>query len=67
MTVTERRVLEALRDPTLNSAGDAVNDGYESDAYGAMVLDGTEPLEVSHAGGEFQELTSRLLGDFCQR
>ncbi|KIM59405.1 hypothetical protein SCLCIDRAFT_126248 [Scleroderma citrinum Foug A] len=31
-----------------------------------MVLDGTESLEVSHAGGEFQELTSGLLGDFWQ-
>ncbi|KIO02918.1 hypothetical protein M404DRAFT_27534 [Pisolithus tinctorius Marx 270] len=29
-----------------------------------MVLDGTEPLDVSHAGGEFQELTSGLLGEF---
>ncbi|KAI6023157.1 hypothetical protein BKA83DRAFT_4053758 [Pisolithus microcarpus] len=29
-----------------------------------MVLDGTEQLDVSHAGGEFQELTSELLGDF---
>ncbi|KIK16157.1 hypothetical protein PISMIDRAFT_113913 [Pisolithus microcarpus 441] len=29
-----------------------------------MVLDGTEQLDVSHAGGEFQELTSELLGEF---
>jgi len=67
MTVTERRALEVLRDPALNSVSEAVDDGYESDNYGAMVLDGTEPLEVSHAGGEFQELTSRLLGDFWNR
>ena len=64
MTVTERCVLEALRDPALNSVSEAVDDDYESDGYGAMVLDGTESLEVSHAGGEFQELTSGLLGDF---
>ena len=51
----------------LNSAGDTVDDGYESNTYSAMVLDGTESLEVSHAGGEFQELTSGLLGDFWQR
>ncbi|KAI6153044.1 hypothetical protein BKA82DRAFT_150864 [Pisolithus tinctorius] len=29
-----------------------------------MVLDRMEPLDVSHAGGEFQELTSGLLGEF---
>ncbi|KAI6015478.1 hypothetical protein BKA83DRAFT_4465568 [Pisolithus microcarpus] len=29
-----------------------------------MVLDRMEQLDVSHAGGEFQELTSELLGDF---
>ncbi|KAI6041993.1 hypothetical protein EDC04DRAFT_2878686 [Pisolithus marmoratus] len=29
-----------------------------------MVLDGMELLDVSHAGGEFQELTRGLLGDF---
>ncbi|KIM58061.1 hypothetical protein SCLCIDRAFT_28331 [Scleroderma citrinum Foug A] len=64
MTATERRALEVLQDPALNLVSEAVDDGYESDGYGAMVLDGTESLDVSHAGGEFQELTSRLLGDF---
>ncbi|KAI6141183.1 hypothetical protein BKA82DRAFT_4362281 [Pisolithus tinctorius] len=60
-----KHALEALRDPALNnSVGEAADDGYESDEYGAMVLDGTEPLDVSHAGGEFQELTSGLLGEF---
>ena len=67
MTATERRVLEALQDPALNLVSEAVDDGYESDGYGAMVLDGTESLDVSHAGGEFQELTSGLLGDFWNR
>jgi len=46
---------------------EAVDDNYESDGYGAMVLDGTESIEVSHASGEFEELTSGLLGDFWQR
>jgi len=46
---------------------EAVDDNYKSDGYGAMVLDGTESIEVSHAGGEFEELTSGLLGDFWQR
>ncbi|KAI6116970.1 hypothetical protein EDD17DRAFT_1477623 [Pisolithus thermaeus] len=65
MTVTERHALEALREPALNNAADEhVGDDYQSDGYGEMVLDGTEPLDVSHASGEFQELTRGLLGDF---
>ncbi|KAI5999231.1 hypothetical protein EDD15DRAFT_2363309 [Pisolithus albus] len=65
MTVNERHALEALRDPALNNAADErIGDDYKSDGYGEMVLDGTEPLDVSHAGGEFQELTRGLLGDF---
>ncbi|KIK23092.1 hypothetical protein PISMIDRAFT_11215 [Pisolithus microcarpus 441] len=65
MTVTERHALEVLRDPVSNdSVNEPTDDDYETDGYGAMVLDGTEQLDVSHAGGEFQELTSELLGDF---
>jgi len=67
MTVTKRRALKALQDPAPNSVSEAVDDNYESDGYGVMVLDGTESIEVSHAGGEFEELTSGLLGDFWQR
>ncbi|KAI5994770.1 hypothetical protein EDD15DRAFT_2195902 [Pisolithus albus] len=65
MTVTERHALEALRDPVSNdSINEPIDDDAESDGYGAEVLDGTEPLEVSHAGGELQELTSELLNNF---
>ncbi|KAI6022186.1 hypothetical protein BKA83DRAFT_4463979 [Pisolithus microcarpus] len=73
MTVTERHALEALRDPVSNdSVNEPTDDDHETDGYGAMVLDGTEQLDVSHAGGgvwtpysgEFQELTSELLGEF---
>ncbi|KAI6034650.1 hypothetical protein BKA83DRAFT_4470170 [Pisolithus microcarpus] len=65
MTVTERRALEVLRDPASNYAdNEPVGDNYENEGYGEMILDGTEPLDVSHAGGEFQELTRGLLGDF---
>lgn len=36
--MTEKHALEALRDPALNnSVGEAADDGYESDEYGAMV------------------------------
>ncbi|KAI5999606.1 hypothetical protein EDD15DRAFT_2193649 [Pisolithus albus] len=65
MTVTERHALEVLRDPASTYAdNEPVGDDYENEGYGEMVLDGTEPLDVSHAGGEFQELTRGLLGDF---
>ncbi|KIK21581.1 hypothetical protein PISMIDRAFT_12206 [Pisolithus microcarpus 441] len=65
MTVTERRALEVLRDPASNYVdNEPVGDDYENEGYGEMILDGTEPLDVSHAGGEFQELTRGLLGDF---
>ena len=37
MTMTERRALEALRDPALNSASKAVDDSYKSDGYGAHI------------------------------
>jgi len=67
MTVTKRRALEALRDPAPNSVSEAVDNNYKSDGYGVMVLDAMESIEVSHAGGEFEELTSGLLGDFWQR
>ncbi|KAI6020725.1 hypothetical protein BKA83DRAFT_4464456 [Pisolithus microcarpus] len=51
MTIVERHALEALRDPVLNdSVNEPTDDNYETDGYGAMVLDGTEQLDVSHAG-----------------
>ncbi|KAI6160111.1 hypothetical protein EDD17DRAFT_1606831 [Pisolithus thermaeus] len=58
MTMTERHALEVL------AVDDPIGDDYEGDGYGEMILDGTEPLEVSHTSGEFQELTRGLLGDF---
>ncbi|KAI6016969.1 hypothetical protein BKA83DRAFT_4059405 [Pisolithus microcarpus] len=68
MTIMERHTLEALRDPVLNNAADGhVGSDYKSDGYGEMVLDGTEALNVSHASGEFQELTRGLLGNFWKR
>ncbi|KIK15662.1 hypothetical protein PISMIDRAFT_16358 [Pisolithus microcarpus 441] len=65
MTITERRALEVLQDLALNYAdNEPVGDNYENEGYGEMILDGMEPLDVSHASGEFQELTRGLLGDF---
>ena len=53
-----KRALGALHDhyPT-----DATNAGNE---FAVEVLDGTTPLEISHGGGEFHDLTRDLLGDF---
>ncbi|KAI6098184.1 hypothetical protein F5141DRAFT_1219822 [Pisolithus sp. B1] len=65
MTVTERYALEVLQDLVLNSTvNNPIGDNYERDGYGEMILDGMESLDVSHAGGEFQELTRGLLGNF---
>ncbi|KAI6142300.1 hypothetical protein EDD17DRAFT_1662346 [Pisolithus thermaeus] len=65
MTVTERHALEVLQDPASNSVVDnPIGDDCKRDGYGEMILDGMEPLKVSHAGGEFQELTRGLLGNF---
>ncbi|KAI6022320.1 hypothetical protein PISMIDRAFT_119560, partial [Pisolithus microcarpus 441] len=65
MTVTERCALEVLRDPALNYVdNEPVGNDYENEGYGEMILDGMEPLDVSHTGGEFQELTRGLLGNF---
>ncbi|KAI6120039.1 hypothetical protein EDD16DRAFT_1692465 [Pisolithus croceorrhizus] len=49
MTVTKRHTLEVLREPALNNAANEhIGNNYQSDGYGEMVLDGTEPLDVSH-------------------
>ena len=49
----------------------ALHDYYPTDAMNSVrhkfaveVLDGTTPLEISHGGGEFHDLTRDLLGDF---
>lgn len=58
MSPDERCALEALQQPPLDDEGDAnVMDDLNIDS----ILDGSEPLEMSHAGGEFEASTRNLL------
>jgi hypothetical protein len=61
MTPDERRALEALRELPLDD-----DDGQHVDLGTITVediLDGSEPLDISHAGGEFSALTKELSQD----
>ncbi|KAG2743934.1 hypothetical protein P692DRAFT_201722566, partial [Suillus brevipes Sb2] len=61
LSAEEKRALEALR----QSRTDVGEYGFDGDDdFGANVLDGSEPIDISHAGGELQELTRKLVGDF---
>lgn len=60
MTVDERRALEALRDdPALHPSFNEGTEDFDFDD----VWNGTEPLPISHAGGEFNDLARDILGD----
>lgn len=39
-------------------------DAWEDEV--ATIMDGSEPLDVSHAGGEFEALTCEMKGDFWE-
>ncbi|KAG2124204.1 hypothetical protein DEU56DRAFT_923609 [Suillus clintonianus] len=62
MSLDERRALEALKEDN-NSTIDGWQDDYDDFSFG-NVCDGTEPLAISHAGGEFTDLAREVLGDF---
>ena len=60
MKPDERQALEALwqeRDMDWEDAGDI--------SFGD-ILNGTEQLEVSNAGGELMDLAQELMGDLCE-
>ncbi|KAJ8585393.1 hypothetical protein M405DRAFT_865430 [Rhizopogon salebrosus TDB-379] len=60
LTSEEKQVLEALREPH-----DVDGNNFSGDEdFGFGVLDGSEMVDISHAGGEFHELTREVLGDF---
>lgn len=59
LTSDEKCALEALREDRPEE-----NDFDGSDGFGFGLLDGSEALDISHVGGEFQELTREVLGDF---
>ncbi|KAG1721163.1 hypothetical protein EDD22DRAFT_983130 [Suillus occidentalis] len=61
LSAEEKCALEALR----QSRTDVGEYGFDGDNdFGTNVLDGSEPIDISHAGGELQELTQKLVGDF---
>jgi hypothetical protein len=57
--------IEAMREAPI-SAGDANMDGEWQDINIHNVLDGTIPLDISHAGGEFAALSDAILSDMTQ-
>lgn len=65
MTPEERRALEALRElPTV----DGNEDGFELQDFSLdEVLDGSIPLDISHEGGEFAELTRAIQCTMARR
>jgi hypothetical protein len=61
MTPDERRALEALRElPLVGNDDQHVDLGHVTLED---ILDGSEPLNISHAGGEFSALTKELNND----
>ena len=66
MTPEERRRIEAMREAPIN-AGDANMDGEWQDINIHDVLDGTIPLDISHAGGEFGALSDAIRFDMTKK
>jgi hypothetical protein len=66
MTPEERRRIEAMREAPI-SAGDANMDGEWQDINIHDVLDGTIPLDISHAGGEFAALSDAIRSDMTKK
>ncbi|KAG1843320.1 hypothetical protein F4604DRAFT_1981913 [Suillus subluteus] len=62
MSLDERRALEALKEDT-NTTIEDWEANCDDMSFGD-VWNGTEPLTISHAGGEFTDLAREVLGDF---
>ncbi|KAG2050477.1 hypothetical protein BDR06DRAFT_891746 [Suillus hirtellus] len=63
MSTEEKCALEALQQSC--NASNFGECGFNGDNdFGTNVLDGSEPIDISHAGGELQELTRKLVGGF---
>jgi hypothetical protein len=63
MTLEEKRALEVLQERADDDIVFA--DGFNGDDdFGSNVLDRSESVNVSHAGGEMHELTRQLISDF---
>ncbi|KAG1777172.1 hypothetical protein EV702DRAFT_1045562 [Suillus placidus] len=63
MSPEERRRLEALvQQQTGNSTFDSMDYGNDSADFD-NILNGTHPIDISHAGGEFEDLAREIYGD----
>lgn len=63
MSAEERQRLETLAEQRVHS--DATMFDYDDNtAEFENVLTGAHPIDVSHAGGEFQDLAREIYGDF---
>lgn len=59
MTPEQRCALEALRElPDADDDSEYVDDGIGISIN--AILDGTAPLDISHGGGEFRELSRAM-------
>jgi hypothetical protein len=59
MTPEQRRALEALGElPNSDDSDDYVDE--DTGISISSILDGTVPLDISHGGGEFSELTKAM-------
>lgn len=66
MTPEDRRKYEQLR--AIPEAGDENEDNFEyTDITINEILDGSAPLEISHAGGEYEELRDALVYTLSRR
>ena len=68
MTLEQKQALMALCERQTNSHSDTVGEnttdfGDDNPDFGAFdsILSGTHPLEISHTGGEFQEMARQIL------
>jgi hypothetical protein len=61
LSAEEKQALEALRQ-SHTDFGECGFDGNND--FSANVLDGSKPIDISYVGGELQELTCKIVGDF---
>ncbi|KAH7904896.1 hypothetical protein BJ138DRAFT_1138426 [Hygrophoropsis aurantiaca] len=64
MSAKEKQALAELCVDHDTNEVDTTSESFTHEYNIGDVLDGSEPLEISHGGGEFNELTRQLLGDF---
>jgi hypothetical protein len=64
MSAEERQRLEALADQRAHLSPDAFDACDENVMDFENILTGAHLIDISHAGGEFQDLAREIFGDF---